>query len=141
MTPAVVLDVDGTLRDWDGSVIGKGLAFAQKHHQLGHAIAIVSLSPASDVQSWLDASFPLPILGPFCRPPGDRRGAALFKYDVACQLLKNGVNVIGAADDDPQVLWMWQRWARWYNRVNLSPAEFDLLKVTFSRRVSGGGHP
>jgi hypothetical protein len=141
MMDTVVLDLDGTLRDWDGSVISKGMAFAEKHHKLGHALAVITLSQASDAQSWLAANFPLPFLGPFCRPPGDRRSAALFKYDVACQLLQNGFNVVGAAEDDVMVAWMWRRWAAWYNRRNTNPAEFDLCKVTFSRRVSASGHP
>lgn len=142
MIDTVVLDLDGTLRDWDGSVIGKGLAFAQRHHDAGHALAVVTLADELDAQPWLTASFELPFLGPFCRPPGDRRNGALFKYDVAVDLLRAGFNVVGAAEDDPQCMWMWQRWARWYNNKNTDPATFDLCKVTFSRRgVSTHGHP
>jgi phosphoglycolate phosphatase-like HAD superfamily hydrolase len=138
MIDTVVLDLDGTLRDWDGSIIRKGLAFAEKHHQLGHALAVVTLAAEPDAEGWLAANFELPFLGPFCRPPGDPRAPALFKYDVAVDLLKADFNVVGAAEDDPKVMWMWQRWARWYNS-HTSPATFDLLKVTFSRRRSPGG--
>ena len=133
MIDTVVLDLDGTLRDWDGSVIRKGLTFAEKHHELGHALAIATLSDESEAQSWLAANFTWPFIGPICRPPGDRRNGALFKYDVACQLLRDGFSVVGAAEDDAQVLWMWRRWARWYQQ-RCTPAEFDLLRVTFSRR-------
>jgi phosphoglycolate phosphatase-like HAD superfamily hydrolase len=137
MIDTVVLDLDGTLRDWDGSLIRKGMAFAERHHQLGHALAVVTLAAEPDAEAWLAANFTLPFIGPFCRPPGDRRNGPLFKYDVACQLLQQGFNVVGAAEDDAATMWMWQRWARWYSR-RTSPATFDLLKVTFSRRQSPG---
>jgi hypothetical protein len=140
MIDTVVLDLDGTLRDWDGSVIGKGLAFAERHHKAGHTLAVVTLADEHDAEYWLEANFTLPYIGPYCRPPGDRRNAALFKYDVACELLHHGFNVIGAAEDDPAVMWMWQRWSRWYNQ-RTSPATFDLLKITFSRRQSPGTIP
>jgi len=130
----VIVDIDGTLRDWDGSIVEKGMAFAQRHHDLGHVLAIASLRDDVSARAWLADSFPLPFIGPFCRPAGDQRGGPVFKYDVACALLREGYNVVGAVDNDPMTCWMWHRWARWYNRKHTSPAEFDLVKTSFSPR-------
>lgn len=126
MTDVVVLDVDGCLRDWDCSVIDKGMAFAEKHHELGRVLVIASVGES--VQKWLAENFPLPFLGPFCRPVFDDRPAAVFKQALALELENEGYRIVGAADDSARVLRMWQLWAG--EREN--PESFDLLRTTFS---------
>lgn len=108
---AVIVDMDGTLENWDGSVNDDGMAYVHEHHAAGRVIVIVTARDHETCYArthrWLTEHLAVPFVGPFCRTLTDPRYASAFKQDV-CERLSHLYRVIGAIDDNPHVLAMWR---------------------------------
>ena len=107
---AVIVDMDGTLCGWDGSVLTGGMVWVEGQHDAGHAIIILTYRDRQswfmDTHLWLRRNLTVPFVGPVCRQPGDNRSAPAFKR-AAFHKLSRQFNIVAAIDDEPEVLAMW----------------------------------
>lgn len=108
---AVIVDMDGTLQNRDGSHNHHGLAFVREHHAADRTILVVT---ARDhewsywyTREWLDAHLGVPFVGPFCRPMSDRRHCTEFKRAIHLQL-STDYQIVAAIDDNPFILGVWR---------------------------------
>lgn len=111
---AVILDIDGTLTSWSnktGSVHKQGMAYAQKKHEEGHVLIIVTArdreSEGRRTKAWLRKNMPVPYIGPIMRSRSDMRHACDFKSAVV-DSLSSLFDVVGAIDDDQWCLRMYR---------------------------------
>lgn len=108
---AVILDMDGTLENWDGWPNPHAMEYAQKHHDEGRVLIIVTARDHEwsykRTHDWLRNHLHLPFVGPICRPADDERYACDFKKHVYDQL-SVVYDVVSAIDDDDYVLGMWR---------------------------------
>ena len=127
---AVILDIDGCIIDWGDQANQKVREYAKKHYELGHVLIVMT---ARDHEYMYTSSFnllmhvlPYPFIGPFCRPKDDPRYASEFKRETA-EHLSYIFDIVGAADDNKQVIQMWKWWATEYG-----PKDFDLLETEYT---------
>lgn len=109
---AVIVDMDGTLENMDGSINDAGMAYVEEHYRCARTIIVVTARDHEHsfdyTHEWLRHFMPVPFIGPFCRAIGDRRHAVEFKRDVHAHL--SGLfEIVGAIDDNPFVLEMWSK--------------------------------
>lgn len=108
---AVILDMDGTLEDWDGYPNDPAMDYARKHHAAGRVLIIVTARDHEwsyqRTHDWLRTHLDLPFVGPICRPADDERYACDFKKHVYDQL-SVVYDIVSAIDDDNYVLGMWR---------------------------------
>lgn len=108
---AVILDMDGTLENWDGHPNPHAFEYAQAHHDKGRVLIIITARDHewsySRTHDWLRKHLHLPFVGPICRPADDERYACDFKKHVYDQL-SVVYDIVGAIDDDDYVLGMWR---------------------------------
>lgn len=130
-TPAVIVDMDGTLCDVSGvlhlqaepdgfSAFHQACAECPSHqavvdwcveqHGWGHAIVIVT---GRDVWTrdlttrWLSEHLPVPVDGLHMRPVGDFRSNAEVKREIHSDLTLT-YEIRAAIDDDPEIVGLWQ---------------------------------
>lgn len=108
---AVIVDVDGTLENWDGVHNKLGMEYVREQHALGRVIIVVTArdheTSYNRTHAWLKANLPVPFVGPLCRSLTDRRYASAFKQDVF-ERLSALYEIVGAIDDNEWVLDMWR---------------------------------
>lgn len=108
---AVILDMDGTLENWDGFPNPHAMEYAKDHHAAGRVLIIVTARDHEwsykRTHDWLRRHLDLPFVGPICRPADDERYACDFKKHVYDQL-SVVYDVVSAIDDDDYVLGMWE---------------------------------
>ncbi|MGV0050110.1 NUDIX domain-containing protein [Mycobacterium colombiense] len=109
-TPAVIVDVDGTLVNHRGQPIAQGIAFARRHHYSGRAVLIVTARHEclrKETTAWLRRCLPVPFLGPFHRRNGDTRADAVVKREIY-EVLTRRYAIHAAIDDLATNLQMWR---------------------------------
>lgn len=108
---AVIIDMDGTLENWDGKPNPPGLEYALKHHSEGRVLVILTARDHEysyrHTHDWLVRHLDVPFVGPICRPADDGRYACDFKRAVHDQL-SSVYEIVSAIDDDHYVLDMWR---------------------------------
>jgi hypothetical protein len=108
---AVIIDMDGTVENWDGSPNPPGIEYVLHHHAQGRVIIALTARDHDwsyhHTHEWLTRHLQIPFVGPFCRPDDDERWACDFKRDVYYQL-SSFYNIVGAVDDNEHVLEMWR---------------------------------
>lgn len=108
---AVIIDMDGTLENWDGHPNPPGLEYAQRHHAEGRVLIILTARDHEwsyqRTHDWLVKHLDIPFVGPICRPADDGRYACDFKRAVHDQL-SSVYEIVSAIDDDNYVLEMWR---------------------------------
>lgn len=108
---AVIIDMDGTLENWDGHPNPPGLEYARKHHAEGRVLIILTARDHEwsyqRTHDWLVKHLDIPFVGPICRPADDERYACDFKKHVHDQLSVM-YEIVSAIDDDHYVLSMWR---------------------------------
>lgn len=107
---AVILDMDGTLENWDGHPNPVAMEYAERHHSEGRVLVIVTARDHDwsyqRTHDWLRKHLHLPFVGPICRPNDDERYACDFKKAIYDQL-SAVYDIVSAIDDDHYVLGMW----------------------------------
>lgn len=125
---AVILDMDGTLEDWDGYPNDHAMEYAREHHAQGRVLIIVTARDHKwsykRTHDWLRKHLDLPFVGPICRPADDQRYACDFKKHVYDQL-SVVYDIVSAIDDDHYVLSMWR-----------SIPGLDVVATSYSSRPS-----
>lgn len=108
---AVIIDMDGTLENWDGHPNPPGLEYAERHHSEGRVLIILTARDHEwsyrHTHDWLVKHLDIPFVGPICRPADDQRYACDFKRAVHDQL-SSVYDIVSAIDDDNYVLEMWR---------------------------------
>jgi len=108
---AVIIDMDGTLENWDGQPNPPGLEYAQRHHDEGRVLIILTARDHEwsyqRTHDWLKKHIHMPFVGPICRPADDERYACDFKKAIYEQL-SSVYTIVSAIDDDVYVLDMWR---------------------------------
>jgi hydroxymethylpyrimidine pyrophosphatase-like HAD family hydrolase len=108
---AVIVDMDGTLENWDGRPHSEGLSYVQHQHAQGRVIIIVTARDHETcyqrTHAWLTRNLTIPFVGPFCRSRDDQRYASAFKEDVF-RRLSHLYKIVSAIDDNKHVLNMWR---------------------------------
>jgi hypothetical protein len=108
---AVILDMDGTLENWDGWPNSHAMEYAQAHHDQGRVLIVITARDHEwsykRTHDWLRDHLHLPFVGPICRPADDERYACDFKKHVYEQL-SAVYDIVSAIDDDGYVLGMWR---------------------------------
>jgi hypothetical protein len=125
LTPAFIVDTDGTVADSNGirgpyDTLLYGQDRVREHvatvvRALGEypALRVISLSGRDeryyDVTTgwWEDNGIPFDDF--HMRPVGDTRMDAIVKYELFQERIAPYYNVLGAFDDRPQVIRMWER--------------------------------
>lgn len=109
---AVIVDMDGTLQNSDGSHNEHGLAFVREHHAANRAILVVTARDHEysyhHTREWLDEHLGVPFAGPFCRRISDRRHCTEFKRAVHLRLSAK-YEIVAAIDDNPFILGVWRQ--------------------------------
>jgi hypothetical protein len=130
---AIILDIDGTLTTWGAGFDKDTLKWCEKHYKANGDIVFIVVT-ARDHEYMYESSFntlmrgfPYAFIGPFCRAKDDPRYASEFKREL-CVDLSAIFDIIGAADDNKQVIDMWKQWAiDWFEK----PEDFDLLECSY----------
>ena len=108
---AVILDMDGTLENWDGKPNPPGVEYVNHHHSQDRVIIVITARDHEwsyqRTHKWLKDHLAVPFVGPICRPSDDERYACDFKKDVY-ERLSHVYDIVGAIDDDNYVLGMWR---------------------------------
>lgn len=108
---AVILDMDGTLENWDGKPNPPGVEYVNHHHSQDRVIIVITARDHEwsyqRTHKWLKDHLTVPFVGPICRPSDDERYACDFKKDVY-ERLSHVYDIVGAIDDDNYVLGMWR---------------------------------
>jgi len=108
---AVIIDMDGTLENWDGHPNPPGLEYALRHHAEGRVLIILTARDHEwsyeRTHKWLREHLHVPFVGPICRPADDERYACDFKKHVY-ENLSVVYDIVSAIDDDNYVLEMWR---------------------------------
>lgn len=108
---AVILDMDGTLENWDGKPNPPGVDYVNHHHSQDRVIIVITARDHDwsyeRTHKWLKNHLTVPFVGPICRPNDDERYACDFKKDVY-ERLSHVYDIVGAIDDDSYVLAMWR---------------------------------
>ena len=108
---AVIVDVDGTIENWDGRPHTDGMAWVNQQHAAGRVIIVVTARDHGNAyqrtHAWLTRNMTVPFVGPFCRSDDDPRYASAFKQDVH-RRLSHLYKIVAAIDDNLHVLNMWR---------------------------------
>ncbi|MGB5794430.1 MAG: hypothetical protein WBH51_01405 [Mycolicibacter algericus] len=109
--PAVIVDIDGTLEDWNCLPHPETLKWVKRQHDAGRVVLIVTArdheTDYKRTHAWLKRHLHVPFVGPFCRSYDDLRYASEFKRAVYKQL--SGLyEIVGAAEDNRHVIAMWK---------------------------------
>ena len=107
---AVIVDMDGTVENWDGRPNPPGIDYVHRHHAEGRVIIVLTARDHdwsySHTHDWLVNHLPVPFVGPFCRPDDDERYASDFKRDIY-ERLSHVYDIVSVIDDNQHVLDMW----------------------------------
>lgn len=129
---AVIIDMDGTLENWDGHPNPPGLEYAKKHHAEGRVLIILTARDHDwsyqRTHDWLVKHLDIPFVGPICRPNDDERYACDFKRHVHDQL-SAVYKIVSAIDDDNYVLQMWR-----------SIPGLEVVETSYSYGITGSRH-
>jgi len=108
---AVIIDMDGTMENWDGKPNPPAVDYVNHHHAQDRVIIVVTARDHDwsyqRTHKWLRDHMTVPFVGPICRPNDDERYACDFKKDVY-ERLSHVYDIVSAIDDDNYVLAMWR---------------------------------
>lgn len=108
---AVIIDMDGTMENWDGKPNPPCVEYVDHHHAQDRVIIVVTARDHDwsyqRTHKWLRDHMTVPFVGPICRPNDDERYACDFKRDVY-ERLSHVYDIVSAIDDDNYVLAMWR---------------------------------
>ena len=123
-TPAVILDMDGTLaiitdrspyatrglsKDRPNAPV---IAVVQALAGAGYDIVVVSgrvESTRAQTEAWLDRHLGVPYVGPLFRADGDERKDAVVKREMYEREIEPTYDVLCALDDRDQTVAMWRK--------------------------------